>query len=829
MESIVFFGKGGIGKSTVASNVSAILAARGRKVLHVGCDPKGDSTLALTGRRVKHFADGGVFAGEQALRASIHPSLFKNISCVEAGGPQAGVGCAGAGIGAMLDIMKEFSVLEKDGYDAVVFDVLGDVVCGGFAAPLRRGLAGKAVIVVSEEMLSLYAANKLVAMVNNYARNGVWLAGLAVNAKDQAAVRLAQAFAAAARTRVLGVIPRDPAVARAEKMHRPVTVTDARSPAAAAMVRLAAAIQNAKKPEVSPRPLSDQEFQELFTGRPAETALAGVSRGDRVPPAERLRRAGFTVTGIAGGQALASWRSGQLVFNVIISSASDARPGMTRSGDWAVCFAPDAGPESSARRGALDAAAAGLSGVTFDDFFSAFGGGTDFYRNINAFEELASHSLPGGGAPREPHVGFGQWHRFVFPGAQTISVPPGVALVEHGEAECRFSSAARTPLSALQRSAAGLAGSGLEPVCPGLPKEDANAVNTGFTYADAVLGDGPKVEAALGAAARMTGKGGLVELYNTCSPMLLATDLKAHAGRVAAAEGVKISRYNLNSFYLGVPEKTAARAAYAASRLKAMKRRRAWDVNLCGFGASRGALEALLKSAGLSAAPEAGDFYATAAGSALQVLPEPDPVLEKGFAAAGYGYVVPPAPYGLAASGAWLKAVTAALGRRKSAALPKAALDQYDVLSKKLARFAVAFVGQAGELGCLRGAHPRCGVPALDFLAEAGMKLRLLVYAPAPEARAAAAAEVKRLPAGISRRVSLAFFSSPEELNELLKKDKALRLVYSDIPMDPRAAAAGKTALSPLVFEPGYEGAAETLRRLEALCRWNFNERYPSR
>ena len=258
MESIVFFGKGGIGKSTIAANISVLFAARGKKVLHVGCDPKMDSTLSLMGRRIRPFNDQGGSDGE-ALRRSLHRSI-KGIDCIEAGGPQAGVGCAGAGIGAMLDAIKDSSLIEKEGYDTVVFDVLGDVVCGGFAAPLRRGFASKAILVVSEELLSLYAANNLISMVNNYARNGVFLAGLAVNAKDPAAVRRAHDFARAANTRVLGVIPRDAAVTRAEKARKPVVALEPRSEAAKSLARLAAEIASAAVPSSPPRMLAPAEF-----------------------------------------------------------------------------------------------------------------------------------------------------------------------------------------------------------------------------------------------------------------------------------------------------------------------------------------------------------------------------------------------------------------------------------------------------------------------------------------------------------------------------------------------------------------------------------------
>ncbi len=287
MEGIVFFGKGGVGKSTVASNVSAVLARGGRKVLHAGCDPKMDSTMALMGRHIPPFGErAGGAAGEAALRASIFPARVPGVHCIEAGGPQPGVGCAGLGIGAMLDAMKDGELLTRDGYDAAVFDVLGDVVCGGFAAPLRRGFAKKVVIVTSETLLSLYAANRLVQMIENYSRNGVYLAGLAVNAIRPEGVAAAENFARAVNTRVLGVTLRDPAVGAAEREHRPAVLASPRSDFSVRLVRLASAIRAAGRPASAPRPMSDAEFFAFMEGRlPAPARGRARTRPGQARPA----------------------------------------------------------------------------------------------------------------------------------------------------------------------------------------------------------------------------------------------------------------------------------------------------------------------------------------------------------------------------------------------------------------------------------------------------------------------------------------------------------------------------------------------------------------
>jgi nitrogenase iron protein NifH len=217
MERIVIFGKGGIGKSTISCGISASLAAGGKRVLHVGCDPKHDSTTALLrGKLIEPVIDRiekvkGVKAEDIVVRSPL------GVDCVEAGGPAAGVGCGGRGITRMLEIFNEAELLDESKYDLALYDVLGDVVCGGFAAPLRKGIGEKVVIVTSEELMALYAANNIARAVVHYANNGIALAGLVVNLKDPNADRkVVERFAERINTRILAWIPRDPLIREAE-------------------------------------------------------------------------------------------------------------------------------------------------------------------------------------------------------------------------------------------------------------------------------------------------------------------------------------------------------------------------------------------------------------------------------------------------------------------------------------------------------------------------------------------------------------------------------------------------------------------------------------
>jgi nitrogenase iron protein NifH len=242
MQRIAFYGKGGIGKSTVAAGVSLALARQGQRVLHVGCDPKHDSTLTLVqDGRTTTVIDQIFEKPTGSLRAEhlIMPGK-EGIHCIESGGPQAGVGCGGRAVSRMFELFEEIGVLDEQRYDVAVFDVLGDVVCGGFAAPLRSAFAPKVVIVLSEEMAAGYAANNIARGVQYYLDNGVVLAGVVLNLRDnQADKRPIERLARAMNTRILAVLPRDPLVGEAEIQNQSVLEYAPKSKVAQALSRLA--------------------------------------------------------------------------------------------------------------------------------------------------------------------------------------------------------------------------------------------------------------------------------------------------------------------------------------------------------------------------------------------------------------------------------------------------------------------------------------------------------------------------------------------------------------------------------------------------------------
>lgn len=186
MRKIAIYGKGGIGKSTTTSNLSAALAQKGFKVMQIGCDPKSDSTKNLMGGKViPSVLDMLKEHGDDLTLENVVYTGFSGVLCVESGGPTPGIGCAGRGIITAFEKLAELKAFETYKPDIVIYDVLGDVVCGGFAMPIRDGYAKEVFIVSSGEMMALYAANNIASAVKNFEkRSYAKLAGLILNSKN---------------------------------------------------------------------------------------------------------------------------------------------------------------------------------------------------------------------------------------------------------------------------------------------------------------------------------------------------------------------------------------------------------------------------------------------------------------------------------------------------------------------------------------------------------------------------------------------------------------------------------------------------------------------
>ena len=263
MKKIAFYGKGGIGKSTTAANVSAALAETGYSVCQIGCDPKNDSTRLLLGRTCTQTVLDMVRAyGDEVKTEQIVHSGFAGVKCVEAGGPEPGVGCAGRGIIVALEKLKALQAITEEQF--VLYDVLGDVVCGGFAVPIREGYATDIYIVSSGELMSLYAANNIAKGVARFAGRGrVRLGGIIGNSRNIVNEReLLQEFAARLNTRLIAFIPRDRMVHQAEINRKTVIEWAPQSEQAEVYRELASLVMENVDLSV-PTPVGFEELEEL--------------------------------------------------------------------------------------------------------------------------------------------------------------------------------------------------------------------------------------------------------------------------------------------------------------------------------------------------------------------------------------------------------------------------------------------------------------------------------------------------------------------------------------------------------------------------------------
>lgn len=224
MKKIAIYGKGGIGKSTTVSNMAAAMAAMGLTVLQIGCDPKADSSRNLTGgKNIPTVLDTLREKGDAELEDLVVKSS-SGVLCVESGGPVPGVGCAGRGIITAFEKLEELEAYEVYCPDVVLYDVLGDVVCGGFAMPIRGGYADEVCIVTSGEMMSLYAASNISSAVKSFGKRGyASLRGLILNAKNISdEEELVEKASQEMGVPVLYRIPRHPLVQQAEAQGKTV-------------------------------------------------------------------------------------------------------------------------------------------------------------------------------------------------------------------------------------------------------------------------------------------------------------------------------------------------------------------------------------------------------------------------------------------------------------------------------------------------------------------------------------------------------------------------------------------------------------------------------
>jgi len=266
MRQIAFYGKGGIGKSTTSQNTLAAMAELGQRIMIVGCDPKADSTRLMLHSKAQTSVlqlAAELGAVEDVELEQVLQEGYRGVKCVESGGPEPGVGCAGRGIITAINFLEEEGAYED--LDFVSYDVLGDVVCGGFAMPIREGKAQEIYIVVSGEMMAMYAANNIARGVLKYAQSGgVRLGGLICNSRNtDKEVELIEELARRLNTQMIHFVPRDNVVQHAELRRMTVNEYAPDSKQAKEYAALADKIINNKNLTI-PTPISMDELEELL-------------------------------------------------------------------------------------------------------------------------------------------------------------------------------------------------------------------------------------------------------------------------------------------------------------------------------------------------------------------------------------------------------------------------------------------------------------------------------------------------------------------------------------------------------------------------------------
>ncbi|CAH2598778.1 Nitrogenase iron protein 2 [Rhodovastum atsumiense] len=267
LKQIAIYGKGGIGKSTTTSNISAALVEAGYKVMQFGCDPKADSTNTLRGGE---YIPSVLDLLAERRRVDAHEAIFlgfKGIYCVEAGGPAPGVGCAGRGIITAVELLKQQQIFEELDLDFVIYDVLGDVVCGGFAVPVREGIAEHVFTVSSADFMAIYAANNLFRGIEKYSNSGgALLGGIIANSMNTDFHReIIDDFAARTQTQIVQYIPRSLTVTQAELKGKTTIEAAPDSPQADVYRELARRIAAHTESKV-PTALNPRELREWSSG-----------------------------------------------------------------------------------------------------------------------------------------------------------------------------------------------------------------------------------------------------------------------------------------------------------------------------------------------------------------------------------------------------------------------------------------------------------------------------------------------------------------------------------------------------------------------------------
>jgi nitrogenase iron protein len=766
----VVFGKGGIGKSTVSANLAAAYALQGLKVLLVGCDPKHDTTVALTdGLPIRTVVERSAFMDNQPTRAAdLVVTGRLGVDCIEAGGPDPGIGCAGRGISRMIEILEQAGLFGEGRYDVALFDVLGDVVCGGFAAPLRQSLADRVCVVLSEELMALYAANNIARAIRNYASNGAALCGLIANLRDPGADRaVIGRFAGILGTRVLAFMPRDPRLRQAEYACRTIFEAEPESEFSRAIADLAPRLLEFDPRSVPvPTPMTDETFHRL-----ARSGFLGASSPMDPPDKRPIESVSPSPLPLRARRPVVP-NDDRLEHELKARRSAERGPNAEQWGaaeQWRNFFCDPETRRNARTRLELRAPTVYLAHQDLECSFST---------------------------PQfsDEHVSF-----FNFPWQRH---------------------ALKRPEENLEKRPRESQGAPIEPERQeGVREGRRRGGMTDLRETDVIHGGGAKLEAALDALAADAEGLEAIIVHTTCVPTVIGDDAAAVVQRRRDSLSVPIFLHSPSSNREADP----AKVLFEKIQSECSPRRDDKLVNLVGFpeGAGLEELRRLLEDSGLAVnACVMPDMTMDAArryrASGVQVLYPNiayENVYQEIFRPLDLRTISPDAPYGWAGTRRWVLEVAGCLGL---AARAEAACDRAQARleadwrdeCERAAGGRLAFIADAFQVERLVDPALFWGVPAVAALKEMGFGLDILFFGPPGKEPSA-----------------LSCFETPAELERRLKEG-TFQAAYSEFFFDDRLTRAGKAQFSLLFFEPGFAGALRSARRLNALCRWPFYRRY---
>lgn len=817
---VSFFGKGGIGKTTIAANLSYLISKFNKKVLMVGCDPKMDTSRLLLRNDISNtFTDNLTLnVNDNPLDKSVYKStLSDNLYCMEVGGPKAGIGCAGVGIGAMIDLMQKNNFLTN--YDYIVFDVLGDIVCGGFAGPLREGFSDIMFIVTSEELASIYAANRLIEMAYRYKTNGLKKIYLVANLKNIENKENLIRFSKISGIKIISWIKREIEISHAADKNKLAIEINPKSKFAIEIARIYKAILTNDETEFNFKPLNNSEFLNLsnnsnlvFLNDSNNSSLEYYNNKKnylRKDLKEIIYKYKIRFKGVKYNQLvlISNLNEKEFFFLVIPTEFSKGKVDFK---DWFICLDPQQNFENISIQDAvtnyLNEIKKDFSYFNFEQIYQFF---TKQKRDI--FKEIIDKHDKIKTMPLRPISSNVQWNRFIFyRGFEPLFMPPGTLVIEHGDLECKFSSDSGGSLSLLNTSESNIL----------FPKEDKNIVNDELNESDIIMGDDKKLRNILNTLSNLNTTN-LIEIYNCCTPILLASDksfIKNTKNKTLYIEN--FNSINEKTF----EEKVNNRINFIIKNIKKFQKKekkKIYDLNFINMNISKNIQKILidnnLKTLFTDHNTEQNNFYIYIIQTKINIIKENDEILEKSFIKSKLKYKKMKLPFGLKNTYSFLKEL---IGFKKTDLIFNNWNSEIKKTLKENSNYSIGIIVNESELPILIYNNFFKEIPFYDILNEMNFNIYLFVFLDTTDINLTTKKIISKF-----KKIKFIFFKTQTEMIQNLKENN-VKIVYSDIRNDERLWRYGINFFSDKIFEQGIEGFISTSNKIKKLINWNFYEKY---